>query len=150
MSKNRKNLVPKNKIKKTDSTANEKAMAGKYAKLLERRKGHWYYFFEGELDHIFRCIAELRIVSWAADLIKRAELAINLMDWFAENKDKINQLEWLENWAKMEELRTTFFEVRYAFDLYKQGITPTYEKPTLAKSSVDFEISVPGATFLGA
>ena len=118
------------------------------ANLLERRKGHWYQFAEGELDHVCRCMDELRPVSWAADLVDRAEVAIKLVEWLADNEDILETPEWLENWVKLEDLRTTLFEVRYAFDLHNRGITPTYEKETLGNSSVDFEICVHGATFL--
>jgi hypothetical protein len=70
------------------------------------------------------------------------------MDWFDNNRASINQPEWLQKWAEFEDLRTLFFEVRYAFNIHTLGLVPKYEYVTVDRSSVDFELSVDGCQFL--
>jgi hypothetical protein len=69
-------------------------------------------------------------------------------DWFTENRDKVNNPEWLAKWSEFEELRPSFFELRCALDVHGQRLTPNYEYPTLGGSSVDFEINANGCQFL--
>lgn len=126
----------------------KKNMNTKDAERLRKRQGQWYQFAPNELEHSFRCIAELKKLVWASDLVAKAEPAIQIMEWLHDNQERQNQADWLQQWEKMESLRTTLFEVRYGYDLSTRGIVPVYEQRTLNKSSVDFALELNSSNFL--
>ncbi len=121
----------------------------KLKSILNKRKSHWYQYKDGELEHTFNCIEALRNSDWARDLVAKTEASIELMQWFDDNRNHVDTPDWLLNWDKFEELRTSFFEVRYGVDVHIAGYSPTYESNTLVgASSVDFMIAVNGFQFL--
>jgi len=115
---------------------------------LKKLKAHWQSFAPGELEHSIRCINELKNVPWAVGLAAKAFPVIALNDWRLANYDAQDQPAGLENWEKIEKLRATLFEVRYAYDLFKRGLQPECEKKTVGNSDVDFGITFGASTYL--
>jgi hypothetical protein len=116
--------------------------------LLEKFLKSLRWFTPGELEYTSTCIERLGSVLWAKELVSKIKETPELIKWVVDNNHQFTTLEWLDNWDRVDELRSLFFEIRYAHELMERNFPTSYERKVYKKGSVDFCVEISNKTFL--